>query len=100
MHGKAWTIEEKLEMVLKGMRDGARISDICREYKISQTMYYKWRDKFIEGGRKGLERKNADSPELESAYRKIHELERIIGKLTVHNEILKKTEEIMSGHVR
>lgn len=27
-------------------------ADICREHKINQTLYYRWRDKFLEGGRK------------------------------------------------
>jgi transposase-like protein len=101
MHGKDWTIDEKLEIVMKGLLSKTSISEICREYKVNEAMYYKWRDRFIEGGKKGLERKNAkDTTEIEDANRKIRDLERIIGRLTVQNEILKKTEEILNGRTR
>lgn len=101
MRGKEWAIEEKLEVVMKGLRGSAKLGDICREHQVSEAMYYKWRDRFLEGGKKGLERKNAAaSIEIEDAHKKIREYERIIGRLTVQNEILKKTEEILNNRMR
>lgn len=101
MHGKEWTVDEKLEIVMKGLRGTAKLGEICREHKVSEAMCYKWRDRFLEAGKKGLERKNAAaSAEIEDAQRKIREYERIIGKLTVQNEILKKTEDFLNSRAR
>jgi len=48
------TGEEKLAIVLEGLKGRRSVADICREHKISQTLYYRWRDKFLEGGKKAL----------------------------------------------
>ena len=49
-----WTTEEKLAVVLEGLNGRKSVSEICREHQISQTLYYRWRDKFLEGARSGL----------------------------------------------
>ncbi|MCF8432112.1 MAG: transposase [Melioribacteraceae bacterium] len=48
------TAEEKLSIVLEGLKAESSISDLCRKHGLSQTLYYKWRDKFLQGGEKGL----------------------------------------------
>ena len=40
--------EEKLAIVMEGLKEKRSVADICREHKISQTLYYRWRDKFLE----------------------------------------------------
>jgi len=49
MKTRKWKAEEKLAIVLCGIKGEKSISEICREHQISQTQYYKWRDKFFEG---------------------------------------------------
>ena len=67
------------------------MAEICREHKISQTLYYRWRDKFLEGGKKAL----GNGGEDESVYKaEIEKLQKIIGKQAIQIEILKKTEEL------
>ena len=44
---KEWKPEEKLAIVLDGLK-GRRVAEICLEYGISETQYYKWRDVGIE----------------------------------------------------
>jgi len=39
---------------LRDYKEKRSVADICREHKISQTLYYRWRDKFLESGKKGL----------------------------------------------
>jgi transposase-like protein len=77
------------------MRLGSE-ADICREHKISQPLYYRWRDKFIEGRKKGFGNgvpgDNSDQAEIEK-FRKI------IGKQAIQIGILKKTQEFF-GKVR
>ena len=48
---RKWTEEEKLAILLKGLKENRTIADICRDHKISQTLYYRWRDKFLEDGK-------------------------------------------------
>lgn len=54
MRQRKWAADEKLAMVMEGLKEKKSVADICREHKVSQTLYYKWRDKFLEGGRKAL----------------------------------------------
>jgi transposase-like protein len=83
--------DEKLAIVMEGLKDKKSVADICREHKVSQTLYYKWRDKFLEGGRKALDH----SASGEEAHRaEVEKLQKIIGKQAIQIEILKKTEEL------
>ena len=43
-----WTSEEKMMIVLEGLRGDESISKICAKHGISQSQYYKWRDTFLE----------------------------------------------------
>ncbi|PJB00365.1 MAG: integrase, partial [Ignavibacteriales bacterium CG_4_9_14_3_um_filter_30_11] len=52
-HKSTKTAEEKLAIVLEGLKGGITVSDLCRKYGLSQAVYYKWRDKFLDGGEKG-----------------------------------------------
>ncbi len=54
MKARKWTAEEKLEIVLEGLREKKPVAEICREHQMSQTLYYRWRDKFLEGGKRAL----------------------------------------------
>ena len=49
-HKSTKTAEEKLAIVLEGLKGGMTVSDLCRKYGLSQAVYYKWRDKFLDGG--------------------------------------------------
>jgi transposase-like protein len=80
--------ETKMAAVLEGFRGESSIADICRKYQ-SESLYYRWRDKFLEGGSQALSSRIGSSPEA-AVKAKISELERIIGKQTVQIEILKK----------
>ena len=56
-------------------------------------MYYRWRDKFLEGGKNAFLNNNSNK---EKFYKdRISELERIIGKQAVYIEILKKTSKMV-----
>jgi transposase-like protein len=91
MRQRKWTADEKLAIVMEGLKDKKSVADICREHKVSQTLYYKWRDRFLEGGRKALDH----SATGEEAHRgEVEKLQRIIGKQAIQIEILKKTEEL------
>jgi transposase len=91
MKQRKWVADEKLAIVMEGLKEKRSVSDICREHKISQTLYYRWRDKFLEAGKRGLVNGASD----DNAYKaEIEKLQKIIGKQAIQIEILKKTEEL------
>jgi len=93
MGRRKWTAEQKMSIVLQGIKGETSIAEICRNHGISQVQYYKWRDLFLEGAKKRLNGKS-HSNRSNSYIAKIKELERIIGKQTVTIEILKKIQEL------
>lgn len=92
MKKRNWKSEEKLAIVLEGIKGQKTISEICREHKISQSQYYKWRDKFIEGGRSALGNGQSGKNHYQA---EIEKLQKIIGKQAIKIEILKKSEELL-----
>ena len=42
--------EIKMVAVLEGLKGESSVADICRKYQISESLYYRWRDKFLAGG--------------------------------------------------
>src|SRR5689334_11607296 len=48
---RSWTAEQKLAIVLAGLRGDRSVTEVCREHQISDTLFYAWRDKLLEGGR-------------------------------------------------
>jgi len=93
MHGRDWSIEEKMTIVLEGLKGVRSVSEICREHQLSQTQYYLWRDKFLAGAQQGLStRKGSD--EVERLRQDLDRLQRLIGKQAIQIELLKKTEAL------
>ena len=50
--GKQYSFEEKIRIVLDGLRGEDRIAELCRREGISQGIYYKWSKAFMEAGKK------------------------------------------------
>ena len=95
---KTYTAEFKLDVVLEGLRGEKPVAQLCREKQITDSLYYKWRDQFL-----------AKAPEIfaepkqsidEAAQAQIVDLERMVGKLALENEILKKAKSLLSGQPR
>jgi transposase-like protein len=51
---RSWTAQQKLEIVLAGLRGDRSVREVCREHAISETLYYGWRDQLLEAGRERL----------------------------------------------
>ena len=56
------------------------------QHGIAVSLFYKWKEQFLEGGRKGLEGKDTDR----ALVKEVENLKSIIGEMTIANEILKK----------
>ena len=83
---RTWTAQQKIEIVLAGLRGDRTVKEVCREHEISEALYYGWRDKLLEGGREALAGKDERNGEKE-LRRKIRELERTLGRKTYELEI-------------
>jgi transposase-like protein len=78
--------QKKVEIVLAGLRGDRPVRDVCREHEISETLFYSWRDKLLEGGALALNGKDERQAERELKKR-IRELERALGRKTYELEI-------------
>ncbi len=83
---RSWTAQQKLEIVLAGLRGDRSVKEVCREHEISETLFYSWREKLLEGGREALAGKEERAGERE-LRRRVRELERALGRKTYELEI-------------
>jgi transposase-like protein len=94
---RSWTAQQKVEIVLAGLRGDRSVREVCREHGISETLYYGWRDQLLEAGRERFAGKEERQGERE-LRRKIAELERTLGKKTYELEIAGKASHGRFAH--
>ena len=83
---RSWTAQQKLEIVLAGLRGDVSVKELCRQHEIAETLYYAWRERLLEGGREALAGKEERRGERE-LKRRIAQLERALGRKTYELEI-------------
>ena len=88
MKRKNWTHSEKFNIVLEGLQGHRSVAEICNDYGIHQSQYYKWRETFLREGSKVFQSNDATKKE-EQVKKKMEKMERVIGKLTLE---LKKND--------
>jgi transposase-like protein len=88
----------KFETVMEGLRGEKTIAQLCRERDIKDSLYYKWRQEFLDGAPGIFEdkRKAVDTSKDEH----IAELERMVGRLTMENDALKKGAAFLTSSWR
>ncbi len=88
---RSFTPEQKIEIVLTGLRGDRPVRDVCRFYEISEALYYQWRERLLEGGKAALgtarDRKPPEATELAEARKKISQLERALGRKTYELDV-------------
>jgi transposase-like protein len=84
---RTWTVQQKLEIVLAGLRGDRSVAEVCREHGISEALYCGWRDKLLEGGCERLSGKE-ERAELAELRKRVRDLERTLGRKTYELEIL------------
>ena len=91
---KLFNAEEKIRIVIEGMRGEDTVAAICRKYGINDSLYYKWSKDFLEAGKKRLNGdtdRNANTAEVEHLKRENDNLKKALADLYLHNELLKKS---------
>ena len=91
---KKYSAEEKVRIVLEGLRGEEKIAELCRREGIHQNMYYKWSKEFLEAGKQRLvgdTKRDADSQEVEEMRSENEQLKAVVAELTLKNRVLKKS---------
>ena len=83
---RAFTAQQKLEIVVAGLRGDVSVKELCRQHAIAETLYYSWREKLLEGGREALAGREERRGER-GLKRRIAQLERALGRKTDELEI-------------
>jgi transposase len=83
---RTWTVPQKLEIVLAGLRGDRSAAEVCREHQISENLFYAWREKLLEGGAERLSGKE-ERTELAELRKRVRDLERTLGRKTYELEI-------------
>ena len=84
---RTWTVAQKLEIVLAGLRGDRSVAEVCREHQISENLFYTWREKLLEGGW-SASRGRRSATELVELRKRVRDLERTLGRKTYELEIL------------
>ena len=91
---KKFSAEEKIRIVLEGLRGEEGIAELCRREGIHTNLYYKWSKEFLEAGKQRLVgdiKRQATSTEVTSLRRENQQLKELVADLSLKNIVLKKS---------
>ena len=91
---KQYSAEEKIRIVLSGLRGEDSIAELCRREGIAESLYYSWSKEFLEAGRKRLSgdtARQASSGEVKDLRREMHDLKEVLAEQVLENRLLKKS---------
>jgi len=91
---KQYGAEEKIRIVLEGLRGESTIAELCRREGIAQSLYYKWSKEFLEAGKQRLSgntKRQADSEEVSGMKHENEQLKLLVAELALKNKVLKKS---------
>src|SRR3979411_2558143 len=91
---RRFSAEDKIRIVLEGLRGEDSIAELCRREGIVQNLYYRWSKDFLEAGKKRLAgdtARAATSDEVKDLRRETSALKEVVAELTLENRLLKKS---------
>jgi transposase len=91
---KLHSSEEKIRIVLEGLRGEESIAELCRREGIASSLYYSWSKEFLEAGKRRLAgdtARQATSPEVKDLRAEAAALKEAVADLTLENRLLKKS---------
>ncbi len=89
-----YSAEEKIRIVLQGLRGEDSIAELCRKEGINQNLYYRWSKEFLEAGKKRLSgdtAREATSDEVKDLRQEALGLKEVVAELLMENRVLKKS---------
>ena len=91
---RKYSAEEKIRIVLAGLRGEESIAALCRREGIAESLYYKWSKEFLEARKRRLSgdtERQATSPEVKELRSESLALKECVADLTLENRLLKKS---------
>ena len=91
---KQYSAEEKIRIVIEGLRGDMTVAELCRKEGIAQSIYYKWSKEFLEAGKSRLAgniKRQADSEEVTEMRKELEQLKMLVAELSLKNRTLKKS---------
>ena len=91
---KRYSGEEKIRIVLDGLRGEEGVGELCRREGITESMYYRWSKEFLEAGKLrlvGNTKRQATSTEVKDLRQENEQLKQLVAELSLKNRVLKKS---------
>ncbi len=91
---RRFSAEEKVRVVLEGLRGEMSVAELCRREGIAANLYYRWSKDFLEAGKKRLNGdtvREATSGEVKFLRSENRELKEVVAEMTLKNRVLKKS---------
>ena len=91
---KSYSAEEKIRIVLEGLRGEDSIAALCRREGIAESMYYTWSKEFLEAGKRRLAgdtARAATTDEVKALRRETRDLKEVVAEQTLELRLLKKS---------
>ena len=95
---KVSSSEQKILIVMEGIRAELSVAELCRKHGISQPTFYKWTKDFVEAGKKRLsgdELREATSDEVKEIRKENTLLKESLADLVIRNVIVKKSLDLL-----
>ncbi len=89
-----FSAEEKIRIVLDGLRGEDSIAELCRKEGIAQNLYYRWSKEFLEAGKKRLAgdtARAATTDEVKHLRREMRDLKEVVAEQALELRLLKKS---------
>ena len=89
-----FSAEDKIRIVLEGLRGEDSIAELCRKEGINQNLYYRWSKEFLEAGKKRLAgdtAREATSDEVKELKAEARQLKETLAEVLIDNRLLKKS---------
>jgi transposase len=93
---RRYSLDQKLTVLAEAAQPGMSISYVARRHGISPSLLFGWRRRMTEGGKEAVrvDDEVVASAEVRALEKRIRELERVLGKKTLENEILREALKI------
>ena len=91
---RRFSAEEKIRIVLEGLRGEVSVAELCRREGIASNLYYRWSKEFLEAGKKRLAGdtvREATSDEVKVLRSENRELKEVVAEMMLKNRVLKKS---------
>jgi len=93
---RRWSTADKVRMVEEAMQPGMSVSYVARQHGVAPSLLFAWKRRMLEGGFQAVaaDEDVVGSSKVRDLEKRVHELERLLGRKTLENELLKEALEL------